>query len=511
VNASGAFAGRVTTTQTSVRDALWRRHLLALALLAGALLILFRRDVADVAGIWWSSSTYAHCLLIPLIIGWLVWQRAPALRMLTPRAWVGGLALVGVGAAGWLLGALAGAAVARHLGLLMMLQGSVVALLGPAVARGLLFPLFYALFLVPVGDVLVPPLQTITAKMCMVLLALFGVPAHVEGVFIWIPNGYFEVAEACSGAKFLVAMVAYGVLVANVCFRSWVRRIAFLALAVAVPVLANGLRAFGTIYVASLTTADAAAGFDHVVYGWIFFGVVIAIVMAVGWPFFDRAVDDPWFNSAQIGDRPGQAGLVAPIAAAVFGIAAAAAFWSAGSLHAGPRSTIRIPDVPGWSISAIPQRVAWGPHYEGADLMETRRYADAAGDVVDLGIAIFDAQVDGREVVGFGQGAVAPGSRWAWANDSAPPPGGRAFRISAPGAMREVALFQQVAGEVTGSDTRVKLLTLRERLMGRPARAVAILVSAEGPQARVAIDRFLRALGPIDRAAMAIAPPPRQP
>jgi exosortase/archaeosortase family protein len=58
------------------------------------------------------------------------------------------------------------------------------------------------------------------------------------------------VAEACSGVKFLIAMVALGVLVANVCFRSWHRRAAFMALCVAVPILANGVRAWGTIYAA---------------------------------------------------------------------------------------------------------------------------------------------------------------------------------------------------------------------------------------------------------------------
>src|SRR3546814_4129907 len=79
----------------------------------------------------------------------------------------------------------------------MMLQGAVVTLLGPAVARGLLFPLIYAVFLVPFGESLEGPLQDVTVAMIMPLLHLFGVPAAVDGVLITIPNGYFEVAEAC--------------------------------------------------------------------------------------------------------------------------------------------------------------------------------------------------------------------------------------------------------------------------------------------------------------------------
>jgi exosortase len=63
--------------------------------------------------------------------------------------------------------------------------------------------------------------------MSMLLLALSGIPASLDGVFITTPTGYFEVAEACSGVQFLIAMAAYGVLVANLCFRSWTRRLLF--------------------------------------------------------------------------------------------------------------------------------------------------------------------------------------------------------------------------------------------------------------------------------------------
>jgi exosortase/archaeosortase family protein len=96
--------------------------------------------------------------------------------------------------------------------------------------------------------------------MVMPLLHLFGVPATVDGVLITTSNGYFEVAEACSGAKFVIAMVAFGVLVANVCYVAWTRRAAFMAMALVVPVIANGLRAFGTIYAAWWTSVERPLG-----------------------------------------------------------------------------------------------------------------------------------------------------------------------------------------------------------------------------------------------------------
>jgi exosortase len=141
----------------------WRTHLTALAIAACAILLLFFRDAADLVSVWMRSQTFNHCALIPPIIGWLAWQRWPELRQIEPRAWAPGLLLVGLGAAAWLLGDAGSVALARHAGLVLMLQGLVVACLGKQASRGLAFPIFYALFLIPAGEELVPPLQTVTA------------------------------------------------------------------------------------------------------------------------------------------------------------------------------------------------------------------------------------------------------------------------------------------------------------------------------------------------------------
>jgi hypothetical protein len=93
--------------------------------------------------------------------------------------------------------------------------------------------------------------------------------------------------------------------------------------------------------------------------------------------------------------------------------------------------------------------------------------------------------------------------------DTAPPPNGKAERIGSHERVREVASFYRVGDILTGSPARVKLETVRVRLLGGPQRAVAVLVAAEAPadgiSPRPAIDAFLRDLGPIeplaDRAA----------
>ncbi|WP_300399404.1 exosortase A, partial [uncultured Sphingobium sp.] len=309
----------------------WRAHLSALGLIAAAILALFHRDVIDMVSIWWNASTFGHCLFIPLLIGWLVQQRLPGLRQLQPVAWAPGLLWLGAGAFAWLLGAAAGVALFRHGALVVMLQGAAIALLGPAVARALLFPLFYAFFMVPFGEELVPPLQLLTARLSMLLLDLTGVPAHLEGIFITTPTGYFEVAEACSGAKFLIAMAAYGVLVCNVCFRSWRRRILFLTGALGLSILANGVRAYATILVAHLTTVDAAVGFDHVVYGWVFFAIIMIVVMAVAWPFFDRKPGDPWFDPRALQATTARSRPLSLVAGGALALIVAAPLWLAAT------------------------------------------------------------------------------------------------------------------------------------------------------------------------------------
>ncbi|RYM13233.1 MULTISPECIES: exosortase A [Sphingobium] len=482
----------------------WRGHLIALGVVAFAIIALFFADVRGMVSIWWNASTFGHCLFIPFLIAWLVQQRLPGLRQLEPVAWTPGLVWLGAGALAWLLGAAAGVAMVRHGALIMMLQGATIALLGPAVARALLFPLFYAFFMVPFGEEIVPPLQLVTARLAMLLLDLSGVPAHMEGIFITTPTGYFEVAEACSGAKFLIAMTAYGVLVCNVCFKSWSRRAVFIVGALSLSVLANGVRAFATILVAHLTTVDAAVGFDHVVYGWVFFAIVMAIVMATAWPFFDRKPGDPWFDPRALQGAVRASPRTGTIAGGALAVIVAAPLWLATTAAtADPLPlALTLPMVEGWTRTDARHAYPWTPRFDGADHFVIGRYRNGRGQVVDLAIAAFARQEEGRELVGFGQGAADPDSEWVWSSPARAPAYGRGEQITAPGpVVRHVVSFYGIGGgALSGSKPAVKLATMKARLLGQDQRAVALLVSAEDAEGRPsdsAIAAFLTDLGDV--------------
>ena len=270
----------------------WRTPLLQLTLAWCGIALLTRGDWLEMARQWWNSSTCNHILLIPPILAWLVRLRWPELAKLRPQAWWPGLAWLGGGLLASGLGTAASINLLAQLGAVVLLQAAVAVWLGPRIVAGLLVPLAYMAFRLPVGDEIGPPLQQITARMAVALTQASGVSSSIAGVFIDTPVGRFEVAEACSGVKFLIAMIALGTLVAHLCFRNWKRRAAFMAACAVVPVLANGVRAWGTIYIAQSRGVEFAAGFDHIVYGWFFFALVMTAVLAVSWRFFDRAAND---------------------------------------------------------------------------------------------------------------------------------------------------------------------------------------------------------------------------
>ena len=116
-------------------------------------------------------------------------------------------------------------------------------------------------------------------------LRFSGIPAVQDGFVISTPSGDWRIAEACSGIRYLTSSIVVGVLFAGVAFRSWKRRIAVISISALVPILANAVRAYLIVVLAYLSNNRIAAGVDHVIYGWIFFSLVTAMLigLALGW------------------------------------------------------------------------------------------------------------------------------------------------------------------------------------------------------------------------------------
>ncbi|MDE2561628.1 MAG: exosortase A [Sphingomonadales bacterium] len=507
LDAPASAASRLAERAVETIPANWRTPLARLGAVWFVLLLAFLRDWAAMAHQWWDSSTYNHILLIPAILAWLVASRWNELRRLEPAIWWPGAVLFGLSAFAWVLGSFAGFGLLRQLAVVAMLQSSVLALLGVRVAAGCAFPLFYLFFLVPFGDEIIPSLQMVTARITMALLHVTGVPASIEGVFVTTPRGYFEVAEACSGVKFLIAMVAYGTLVANLCFRSWPRRAALLATCIVVPILANGVRAWGTIFIAQYRGVAFAQGFDHIFYGWVFFAIVMAVVMGMSWRFFDRPLDAPAIDPHVISASPCLAratrAVVSPLAviAALGLLLAAALAWSslAQRLSASVPAQVFLPEVPGWHRVDYDPAYPWQPLHGGSDHRLVGRYEDNTGHVVDVSYALYSHQGEGAEAGSFGQGAVPLGSKWAWVSSAPPLAGGSAERIQAPTGVERTAITWYRSGPIlTGSNLRLKLTNIADRLLLRERTTATLIVSAEqlpGTSSEGSLAAFLSSTG----------------
>ncbi|MBA3940909.1 MAG: EpsI family protein, partial [Sphingopyxis sp.] len=392
----------------------------------------------------------------------------------------------------------------RQLGLVLLLQGAVAATLGEKLVRALLFPLGYALLLVPFGEELVPLLQTLTAHVSVALLHMSGIPAAMEGVFITTPAGLFEVAEACSGVNFLIAMLAYSVFAAHLCFKSWTRRIVFVALALATTILANALRAYGTMVAAEIWGIEAAGGIDHIFYGWIFFGVVILFVMLFARRWFDRPANDVAVDVTRLTGVPrftGPGKAVLPAALAIPFVFAGWA-WLIGGRSAPLPPTMMVETPAGWRDAGA-DGVAWTPRFDGADQRLVRHFADDKGRIVTVAIGGYERQAEGREVVAFGQGAVDPDGKWAWSAALPAIGGAKTERLLHPGpVLRDAATWYVVDGLVTGSSRRAKLAGLKARLFGGDPRALSLILSSEERRGgRNAIEDFLSASGGVTAVA----------
>jgi exosortase A len=483
----------------------WRAPLAMLALAWAALIALFLPQWTAMADQWWNISTYTHILVVPAILAWLVAQRWPALAPLAPGGWWPGLILFAGAALLWVLGGFAGLALAQQAGAVLMLIMAVPALLGPRVAWGLLFPLFYMLFLVPFGDELIPAMQTLDARLTVALLHVTGVPTHAGGVFLWTPAGLFEIAEACSGVKFLVAMVAFGILAANVCFVSPWRRAGFIAASVIVPILANAVRSWGTVYVAQIKGAAWAGGFDHIVYGWIFFAIVIGGTIAAAWRYFDRGLDAPMIDGAALAGSTLLARLerlrLPPLAALLLplGLAGAAIGWErAGEgLTAPLPARIALPEIAGWHRLDTPPRLVWEPRADGAGRRLLGRYADGRGHVVDVFVALYAATHQDAKPDGLGEGATPAGDGWTWAAAGTPVEGARSERLLGRAAAVRVAETSYRNGALlTGSPLALRLSGIADRLLLRPQVTSMLILSAEDARAEDSLAAFRAAIGP---------------
>jgi exosortase A len=270
------------STKAVASAALWRQVLPAVLVAVAWVLFLYRDAAFGMAQIWWRSETFTHGFLVLPIVLWLVWRARYTLVLQPPEptAWVF-LPTAAVLFA-WLLADLGGVNAVAQLAFVALLVLVVPAILGVPVARLIIFPLCFLFLAVPIGEVFLPQLMEWTADFTVFALRLSGVPVFREGLQFVIPSGNWSVVEACSGVRYLIASFTVGTLFAYLNYQSTKRRLLFMLVSILVPVVANWVRAYMIVMLGHLSGNKLAVGVDHLIYGWVFFGVVIMLMFAIG-------------------------------------------------------------------------------------------------------------------------------------------------------------------------------------------------------------------------------------
>lgn len=245
-------------------------------------LVTFWQGLVTAIDIWLITDTFNHCLfVIPASIYFIFLKREQlSLSAIKPNYWV---LILCIGSAGiYAVGLSGGVQLFMHIATFTFLPLSVWFLLGNTQAKKILFPLFFILFCIPIGEELIPVLQEITADLSVMMLQWINVPIYRSGLYIEVPEGRFLVAEACSGISFFIASIVIGCLYAYMNMQSRIRRISFVVIAIIFPIIANAIRVFGIILTGHLTNMEHAVGADHLIYGWVFFSLVIICLIGLG-------------------------------------------------------------------------------------------------------------------------------------------------------------------------------------------------------------------------------------
>ena len=261
--------------------------LFLIAGVSGLVALIYSRSFSTMAELWQQSS-HQHGLLVFPIAAYLLWRSRQGLKDIQPEPWAWGVGLLLVLVLAWLLSRAAGIQVGEHLAVLLMIPAAVTTFLGTRVANRALFPLLFLVVALPMGDALIPYLMRTTADVAAAMLRGVGVPVFREGQFLTLPGGDFEVADVCSGLRYLISGTIVALLFGHVTYRSNIKRAVFVAVSAATLVIANGVRAFLVMLVASATDMRYLAGRDHVYFGWLLFGLVIVGLFWVGARFADK-------------------------------------------------------------------------------------------------------------------------------------------------------------------------------------------------------------------------------
>lgn len=231
---------------------------------------------------WNADEDMGHGFFVPVVAGYIAWQRRSQLLAEPVRPNYSGLFVLAWGAAQLLVATLGAELLLARTSFLISLVGVIMVVAGTGVLRILAFPIFLLLFMVPLPAIIYNqitfPLQLFASAVAEAALGVMGIPVLREGNVLELASQKLSVVEACSGIRSLLSL-SFLSLVYAYFFDSkpWMRWVLLVA-TVPIAIIANASRVTLTGLI-SEWKPQLAQGFFHTAEGWVIFMVALVILV----------------------------------------------------------------------------------------------------------------------------------------------------------------------------------------------------------------------------------------
>lgn len=257
----------------------------AAAILGVVLLAVYWNILRALVIQWWDDANYSHGFLVPIFCLYLVWRQRAYLQRLPVRGSLVGLAVILVGIGILLAGDLGADNFLMRSSLIVVLAGLVLFLLGRRIFRGLLFPLAFLFFMVPLPGVIFYaitfPLQSLAARQAAWMLEWLGIPVLLDGNVIHLAQLTLGVTEACSGIRSLIALFAAAVAGAYLLLPVGWPMFVFVASTLPITIFANAARVVLTGLIGQQFGVEYATGFFHEFAGLVIYAFAFVCLAGV--------------------------------------------------------------------------------------------------------------------------------------------------------------------------------------------------------------------------------------
>jgi EpsI family protein len=242
-----------------------------------------------------------------------------------------------------------------------------------------------------------------TANFTVVLIKISGIPVYQDGLSFILPTGSWSVVEECSGVRYLIASLTLGTIYAYLNYSSMKKRLIFILLSLIVPIIGNGLRAFGIVMIGHFGGMDLASGVDHLVYGWVFFGIIIISLMYAGSFWWDAEeppgrADDKTRDDIDARKNYSPSVVLTVALLTMIPLVIFSGHANIAEQKIVNQASFQLPvNLSGWRYDAE-RGLNWQPVFVNPDMRISRGYISGK-NFVQLDIAYYQTQRDGAEAV----------------------------------------------------------------------------------------------------------------